>query len=382
MAYNRDKIFANMGKRIAVWYELETLLGVLEPAREQQITLLDDSEDEGDWLQTVLDTYKEHKDAIADMRAGIVADVKTYLLTSVRADLGVVERDFYEVIDELEDQMLNNVDCVLENIEALSTDFDGDECDMDNYGSARLGLVAEVGQERQFYHDHMYFEAECYDISAGAGHEYWRVRCHPNEKPDTLSREIGTAETAVEFSDKPTPLTKDEIFYGLRFLISYVTTIQEFLDGGNQLSNWVLNDAVKSRAEIEEDAGDTDYFAQVFVELTDAAGTRKVELFKDQGHTIKVASGTRVGDGTLNLVAEVGYNINGTVDVAYTGNDLDIYLLLPFAPAVGDKFKFNFYIDTRGLFQYFFVENYDRALPSCTTGNETVDEVFATIILP
>jgi hypothetical protein len=374
MAYNRDKLFANMGKRIAVWYEYRDLLDTLELAREQQITLLDDSEDEGDWLQVVLDTYKEHKDLIDDMKAGIVADITEYLLTGVRADLNVVPRDVDEVLDELEDQMYLNDDCVLEDvIVPMSSDPPTGAslyADIDNEGSLRVVGLTNAGQQ---VHDDYDFEAVCYDISAGAGNELWLVKAHNNLKPGTVPETLGTLTTGVLF---------ENFKYGLAVTINEVTAIVESGDGLNQLSNWVLNDAVKSRGSEFNNDEDTDFYGNIYVTLADVAGTRTVNLYNDSGLTNLVATGSRVGDGTITLAAQPGYNVNGTVDVAYSADDNSIILLLPFDIAVGDRILFQTVITTPALFQFFFVTEFDRALPACEDGSETVDEDFATIVVP
>lgn len=370
MAYNRDKIFSNIGKRIAVWYEYEDLLDQLELAREQQITLLDDSEDEGDWLTTVLQTYADHKDTIEGMRTDIVADVTEYLLTGVRQDLQVVPRSVDEVLDELEDQMYLNDDCVLEDvIVPLASDPPTGAslyADIDCYGSLRV-TMAVTGQQ---VHDFYDFEAVCYDISAGAGNELWEVKAHNNLEEGTVSESLGTLTTGVSFTN---------FKYGLVLTLNRVSVIVESGDGANQLSNWVLNDAIKSRGSEGNTDEDTDFYGNCYVTLADVAGTRTVNLYQDAGLTTLVATGSRVGDGQITLAAQPGYNVNGTVDVAYTGDDNSIIVLLPFAIQVGDRIKWQTVITTRGLFQFFFVTAFDRALPSCTTGSETVDEAFAEI---
>jgi len=70
---------------------------------------------------------------------------------------------------------------------------------------------------------------------------------------------------------------------------------------------------------------------QLWVELTDTAGTRKVEIFKDSAKTLKVASGTKVGDGVLPFIEVGASGISGTVYVTYSGDDLDIQITVDFS---------------------------------------------------
>lgn len=95
--------------------------------------------------------------------------------------------------------------------------------------------------------------------------------------------------------------------------------VTEHLDDAAQLSDWNLNDVVIGV--------DTDINGYVYVSLTDAAGTRTVDVYNDDARTNLVATGSGA-DGTITLVAEAGYTINGSVFVAYTGDDTDIWLKL------------------------------------------------------
>lgn len=111
-------------------------------------------------------------------------------------------------------------------------------------------------------------------------------------------------------------------------------------DGGAQLAAWVLN-GVRPRHNLEFTAPQTH---KLYVELTDVAGTRKVELFKDAAKTLKVASGTRLGDGSLTFTEFASSGLSGTVTVTYTGDDLDIVLEITrikyqFAGAISRYFR-------------------------------------------
>ena len=77
-------------------------------------------------------------------------------------------------------------------------------------------------------------------------------------------------------------------------------------DATGQLSAWSLNayDGFKC-----------------FWELTDDGGDRKVTLYKSATMDYVLATGTRNGDGAIDLVEKNGSGINGTVSVVYTADD-------------------------------------------------------------
>lgn len=90
--------------------------------------------------------------------------------------------------------------------------------------------------------------------------------------------------------------------------------ISELGDISDQLSNWSLS-GVTTR---ETDSG------KLYWKLTDTAGTRMIQLFKDSGGVNLVASGSSVGDGAITLAEQNSSGISGNVDVAYSGDDIDL----------------------------------------------------------
>jgi len=90
-------------------------------------------------------------------------------------------------------------------------------------------------------------------------------------------------------------------------------------DADNELDSWSLTGVVPYT--------NTDAAAKLYAKLTDTAGTRKVEIFKDSAKTLKVAEGTKVGDGTLTLSEENNSGISGTVDVTYSDGEDNVVLL-------------------------------------------------------
>jgi hypothetical protein len=85
-------------------------------------------------------------------------------------------------------------------------------------------------------------------------------------------------------------------------------------DQANQLSGWAFYDATTSNTNN----------GTVYINLTNASGTRTVNVYKDAARTQLVAQGSRAGNGLINLVPANGSGLSGTVTVAYTTNDTDI----------------------------------------------------------
>lgn len=128
---------------------------------------------------------------------------------------------------------------------------------------------------------------------------------------------------------------------GVRLKLNRTITDQN--DGGNQVSNYVVN----GETILNTDKG------VIYQNLTDTAGTRKLEWFKDTARTLLVASGTKVGDGTIVLAEANVSGLSGSADVIYTGDDIDIIVNLnPFA--VGDIFTVEVTNDEAGAIQTMF----------------------------
>ena len=95
-------------------------------------------------------------------------------------------------------------------------------------------------------------------------------------------------------------------------------SITEFLDDASQLSSWVLTGQTVAYSD----------WGRLYCKLYDTAGDRYVELYKDSalGADDKVSEGHRTGDGSITLSQANGSGISGSVTVAYTADDSDIYL--------------------------------------------------------
>lgn len=95
-----------------------------------------------------------------------------------------------------------------------------------------------------------------------------------------------------------------------------VMQVAEAWNDLQQLSNWSLTGL--SRFATSR-AGSIKTQAKVDVAISDAAGTRTVEL--SVGGTV-VASGSRVGDGAIALAMQNDSGLSGSVDIAYTADVL------------------------------------------------------------
>jgi len=141
-------------------------------------------------------------------------------------------------------------------------------------------------------------------------------------------------------------------------------TISETGDGSGQLANFT----VSGETSTNTDGG------KVYVNLTDTAGTRTVDVFSDSARTVKVASGTKVGDGTITLSAVGGSGLTGSVDVTFTVDDTDIVFDLQVFK-LNDKFTFSVTNNEEGLFQTYVSRNFRFALES--DASPTIKEKFA-----
>ena len=368
MAYNKTKIFQNMGKSIARFNKLDTAIDDLETIMGEHMALLDDDEDEREFEHNVHTSHEADKSGLEDSKANVISDLTLYMNGGLAVDLAVINPTAANVLDALEDAMYLVGDSVLKNLippDSNPSDSGIDvRMDIDNAGTG-YGFL-DVFHEQQRHAD-VNFEAECYDISGGAGSELWRIK---NDDEDVADGATGTFLQSQK--------------YGLEFKIFHQTTILEAGDNNNQLANWVINGAVKTTGDEESTGslakGNTDFYGLLYVKLFSTGGVnRTVELYKDAARTTElVASGSRDNDGEITLVQAGLSGVSGTVDVTYVSDDSDITIKLPFAFAVGDKLNFTTTVTTPGKFQTFFVEEFDRALPSESTGNETVDEAWAT----
>jgi len=124
-------------------------------------------------------------------------------------------------------------------------------------------------------------------------------------------------EPKITCTIKPTRKTLPAILRNV-YGNSYVSSLTETGDVDAELDAWKLYGVIPFH--------NTDANRKLYADLTDTAGTRKVEVYKDAAKTAKVAEGTKVGDGTLTLSAINDSGISGTVDVTWVDNETDVNL--------------------------------------------------------
>lgn len=95
-------------------------------------------------------------------------------------------------------------------------------------------------------------------------------------------------------------------------------TITDVNDGSNQVSAYVANGATL----------DNTNDGILYQELTDVAGTRTLNWYSDAAKTSLVATGSKVGDGTITMAEQNASGLTGSATVAYTIDDTDMQVLL------------------------------------------------------
>ena len=346
MGYDKTVIFQNIGKAIKKCNKIADTGGfkdVLDEVMGEIAALFNDSSGERDILYRFSSANRADQQALDSMVRRTVGIVSAYLTEVVRSDLAVVGRTPKDVLSTLTEEMEKAGDTVKENTVQLT----GPSADDDNEGNGTLAV--EVTQEAL---DDNHFEVICVDATV-EGSEQWLVS-------SSRIGELGMAVTGVQFSPNAG---------GICLTVTAQTDITEEGDDQNQLSDWSFNGAEKGV--------NTDADGKLYVSLTDTSGTRKVSCYKDASRTELVCEGTRDGDGEVQLEERNSSGLTGTVTVTYTADDSDIALKLPFPFGVNDRFTFSTDVTDRGKFQFFFVENYGVALPSASSGSETVPETWA-----
>lgn len=108
-------------------------------------------------------------------------------------------------------------------------------------------------------------------------------------------------------------------------LNDYVNTNGIFTDSpthAGQTSGWSFDNFVRL---------DMSATGLIYWKLSNSSTTRTIDLYKDAARTIKVASGSRTGNGVINFTPESTYSITGSVTVTYTNDVNDgTYWLNPF----------------------------------------------------
>lgn len=346
MAYDKTVIFQNIGKAVKKCNKIADDGGfkdALDGVMAEIATLYNDSAKERNILYRFASANRADQQALDAMVRRTVSIVSAYLTEVVRDDLAVVGRTPKDVLLGLAEAMEDAEDTVKKNtVQVL-----GPSSDEGNEGNGTISV--EVTQQAL---DGNHFDVVCIDATV-EGSEQWSVS-------SSRLGELGMAVTGVQFTSEEG---------GINLTITAQDTLTEMGDEQNQLDNWSFNGAEKGV--------NTDADGRLYVSLTDTNGVRKVSCYKDSGRTELVCEGTRSGDGEVQLQEQNSSGLTGSVTVTYIADDNDISLKLPFPFGVDDKFTFSTEITDKGKFQFFFVENFGVALPSASSGSETVPESWA-----
>jgi vacuolar-type H+-ATPase subunit H len=139
----------------------------------------------------------------------------------------------------------------------------------------------------------------------------WRTRT--GDLVRALIPELGTAINKARMY--PIPDNGDNDIYVRHAKMASIITAELTIAGDvtSQLSALSLSGV---------SIGESDVF-KYYWNLTDAAGTRTVQLYKDSAKANLVASGSKVGDGAISLAEQNESGLTGAITVTYTGDDTD-----------------------------------------------------------
>lgn len=203
MSYN-TRFFANLGKGIAQWYELQQSKENIETILEEWVSLLNDTIGERVLLADAATLTQDTKEDIEGLRDAVVDIVENYINGEMKNDLfiDVSGKDTQDVLDRLDDAMFTAGDTVLESYGLVSTPT----ADEENAG----GSVCSITDQTQQLHDEIDYSIECFnDDTPGA--ELWYVR----NTDDDLR---GQATTGIEYEDE---------LYGVSFMISGIAVVDD-----------------------------------------------------------------------------------------------------------------------------------------------------------
>lgn len=105
-------------------------------------------------------------------------------------------------------------------------------------------------------------------------------------------------------------------------LYDYVATDGRFIDSeidAGQITAWSFDNFTTN----DVDVSGVSTSGRVYWNLSNSSTTRTIDIFKDAARSVKVASGSRTGDGVITLTPEATYSITGSITVVYTSDVSD-----------------------------------------------------------
>lgn len=277
----------------------------------------------------------------------VSATISAISIEEVTDDNGDVQVTYTGLLAELDDAMQDETTAVAQTIERNVVAVAAAIFDADNAGT---GAVVNISQREHAIEGTITFR--CVVGKADSLEEDFDV---------TLLDINGNAITS-SLRLRVKKIWESGIM-GIRLRLD--RTITDANDGSNQVSGYVINGETLANTDV----------GKLYLELTDAAGTRTVKLFANAAKTNLVAQGSRVGDGVITLAEQSSSGLTGTVVVAFTVTDLDIVVDLN-AFAEGDIFTVVVTNDEAGRIQTLIKQLWGFSLNSAVAASETIPDLM------
>jgi hypothetical protein len=167
---------------------------------------------------------------------------------------------------------------------------------------------------------------------------------------------------------------------GVSFTID-APAFQEYGDDHEQLSEWTINDYPVTMSDIPGviKGVNTDPDGKIYVSVRNIGGNKTVLLYKDAARTQLIASGNNNSTPPcdVGLEEENGSGLWAALNMNYSQDDENIYIIPAFGYRAGDAFTFSTTSDDGGTFQSFFRDHLKRSFPASGTGQETILDAWA-----
>ncbi len=279
----------------------------------------------------------------------LVSGTRTIIVATETVDAnGEVQITFSGLLCELDDAMKDETTAAIQTVLKNVITAGAPVFDLDNVGKGALAIVSSKEYARNG------------DLT---------LECTSGK--DTTLAETFTATFLDEDGNKLTGsqrlvISKEWETFRIGVRLKLTRTIIDVEPvGPDQVNTYIVDGETLTNT----DAG------KIYLELTDAAGTRKVKWFSDAAKLLQTAEGTKVGDGVVTMVAQNSSGLSGSCDVTFTGTDLGIVVdLQPFA--LKDKIYLNIVNDEAGVLQTLVKDLWNFKLSSATTPSETLPDTI------
>jgi hypothetical protein len=350
--------FANLGKLVKLFNQVETDRAGIVTTVEEAIAILKDSEAEVELLAAVLATRENINAGMENNKAQFKRNAEDYITGTLAKAIGFTGSSFSlaDVLADLAEDMTEAEESIDGSAVAATTPT----YDPDNAGTCALATPSGL---TQLLTDE-FWELECTSVAGGAGAETWQVRGQPHLH-GVLSGALTTGEQYAGAD------SNGQTLFSL-LLSAYTAGAGTKLigDAGGVISAYSFTGAAKGTNTSQ--AGD------VYPSVVDeGGGDWRVDVYSDAARTVKVAhTATFTSTGAQVLIADGGSGLTGSVTVASLAAMSDAVVRVGFAVAVGDKVYFTTTNDEAGTFSEFF-RRLGVALPVDLAGGETIADALA-----